>query len=85
MLGKCRWKLFQSPNNATVSWRDPVDCFIQAIQCVPEKRDSRHPEKDPILEPHYKLLSTVYKLLRKGDVLVNMLLTANNEYQTNSE
>ena len=70
MLGKCRWKLFQSRNNRSIGWRDPVDAFIKAIKCIPEKRDSRHPEKDPILEPHYKLLAIVYKLLRNRDIQV---------------
>ena len=71
MLGKCRWKLFKFSTGKTISWREPVDFFIKAIQCVPEKRDSRHPEKDPILEPHYKLLSVVYKLVQQRHVLVN--------------
>lgn len=70
MLGKCRWKQFQSPDVGFVGWREPVDAFVKAIQCLPEKRDNRHPEKDPILEPHYKLVSTVYKLVSKGHILV---------------
>ena len=70
MLGKCKWKLYKSNNVSSVGWREAVDAFIKAIQCTPEKRDSRHAEKDPILEPHYKLLSLVYKLLRNGSLSV---------------
>ena len=68
MLGKCLWKLFREWQATATSWRRPVDAFVKAIECVPEKRDNRHPERDPILEPHYKLLSVTYKLLRSGHV-----------------
>ena len=68
MLGKCLWKLFRSPNASSTGWREPVDAFIKAVQCVPEKKDSRHPEKDPILDSHYKLLSVVYKLVQERHI-----------------
>lgn len=80
MLGKCRWKLFQSSAIGSFSWRDAVDAFVKAIQCVPGKRDSRHPEKDPILDPHYKLLSIVYKLLKKGEIPVTCSNTSISIY-----
>ncbi|KAL9020860.1 MAG: hypothetical protein Q9185_001931 [Variospora sp. 1 TL-2023] len=34
-----------------------------AIETFPERRDNKHPEKDPTLEPHYKLVSVVHKLV----------------------
>ncbi|KAL9130309.1 MAG: hypothetical protein Q9217_001484 [Psora testacea] len=69
MFGKVLWKM----HNCSVEtlgrvertrYRPVVDAFVRAIECVPDKRDSRHPEKDPILEPHYKLLSIVHKLVQ---------------------
>ena len=47
-----------------------IAAIVQAIEACPEKRDSRHPEKDPILEPHYKLVSIVHKLVRYGQITV---------------
>ena len=72
MRGKCRWKL--SHNSGKVHWSHAVEAFIKAVQQVPEKRDSRHPEKEPILEPHFKLLSTIHKLLRQGAISVSTRL-----------
>ena len=63
-LGKCLWKLFGRPGNFSIDHRLPVNAFVRAIECVPEKRDSRHPDRDVILEPHYKLVSVVHKLVR---------------------
>ena len=64
MLGKCRWKLFNHVGLHTLGYKDVLDAFTKAIECVPEKRDNRHPDKDPILEPHYKLVSIVHKLVQ---------------------
>lgn len=43
---------------------DVLDAFRRAIELLPGRRDSRHPEKQLTLEPHYKLLSTVHKLVQ---------------------
>ena len=40
-----------------------LDAFKRAVEAVPDRRD-----KDPILEPHYKLLSVVYKLVNKDSI-----------------
>ena len=69
MLGKCLWKI-HGPRNSTapgvpVGLQEALEAFTMAIQCVPEKKDSRHPDRDPILEPHYKLVSVVHKLVQK--------------------
>ena len=70
MLSKCKWKLYKYDSVSMVGWREAVEACIRALQCAPEKKDGRHSEKDPILEPHYKLLSLVYKLLRNGSLSV---------------
>ena len=69
MLGKCLWKLYGSSEDLrrgtkSTSHQAVLDAFIQAIEKVPVKRDSRHPDKEPILEPHYKLVSIVHKLVQ---------------------
>ncbi|KAL9102365.1 MAG: hypothetical protein Q9163_002487 [Psora crenata] len=69
MLGKVLWKMhncnIETLGDVKRIHHQPViDAFVRAIECVPDKRDSRHPEKDPILEPHYKLLSVVHKLVQ---------------------
>ena len=69
MLGKVLWKMHKcsSDIHPPVSRLDSqlaLDAILQAINCLPERRDGRHSDKDPILEPHYKLLSIVHKLVR---------------------
>ncbi len=49
-------------NAKRIGYQVVIDTFIRAIESCPDKRDSRHPDKDPILEPHYKLVSVVHKL-----------------------
>jgi hypothetical protein len=65
MLGKCLWKMWTSPaedlppNAKRPEFDDALECIARAIEKLPS-RDSR---KDPILEPHYKLVSMVHKLV----------------------
>jgi hypothetical protein len=65
MLGKCLWKMWtglvrDSPeDSANISFDDVLKSFSKAISKLPS-RDSR---KEPILEPHYKLVSVVHKLV----------------------
>ena len=65
MLGKCLWKMWTAqvkdlPEESTCpNFDDVLDSFSQAINKLPS-RDSR---KEPILEPHYKLVSVVHKLV----------------------
>ncbi|TID25413.1 hypothetical protein E6O75_ATG04618 [Venturia nashicola] len=70
MLGKCLWKMFTA--SAEVRGRaDPpqreevIKAFTRAIQTLPSRRDSR---KEPILEPHYKLLVIVHKMVMREDL-----------------
>ncbi len=66
MLGKILWKMHNHSREThpPVHFQLAIDAIVQAIRCLPEKRDSRHSDKDPILEPHYKLVSMVHKLVR---------------------
>ncbi|EEH04114.1 conserved hypothetical protein [Histoplasma capsulatum G186AR] len=68
MFSKCLWKMFCC-DGATRGQRSPVefddvlDSLVDAIEALPSKRDSR---SDPILEPHFKLVSIVHKLVQRG-------------------
>ena len=75
MLGKCLWKMHNHPRNSPGTASDDnllemFDAFTRAIENVPERRDSRHPEKEPILEPHYKLVSVICKLVQRRTLTV---------------
>ncbi|KAI9783556.1 MAG: Histone transcription regulator 3 [Geoglossum umbratile] len=60
MLGKCLGKMYNSPEQTEVTITEVLDCYIRAIETVPERRD----RQDPIFEPHYKLVSVVHKLVQ---------------------
>lgn len=68
MLGKCLWKLLKENDVGGVSYVQVLGAFAKACEIAPHK-DSRHPEKGPILEPHFKLLSTVHKLVYNCEFL----------------
>ena len=77
MLGKVLWKMHDytnsiHPKGGKLDFHPAIDAFVQAIECIPEKRDGRHSEKDPILEPHYKLVSITHKLVRSGKLAVSL-------------
>jgi hypothetical protein len=66
MLGKCLWKLRRRTDQGIPEEDRPpipkiIEAFIKAIQAVPKPRDSR---SEPILEPHYKLVSIMHKLVK---------------------
>ena len=76
MLGKCLWKMQNHPGKASDdNLLEMFDAFTKAIENVPERRDSRHPEKEPILEPHYKLVSVICKLVQRRWLMVTSPLT----------
>lgn len=67
MLGKVLWKMHSYGDNVLgnakrIGYQVVIDAFVRAIESCPDKRDSRHPDKDPILEPHYKFVSVIHKL-----------------------
>ncbi|PGH04967.1 hypothetical protein AJ79_06924 [Helicocarpus griseus UAMH5409] len=70
MFSKCLWKMFSCDdatrrNNAPVEVDDVLDSLVDAIEALPSKKDSR---ADPILEPHFKLVSIVHKLVHRGSL-----------------
>lgn len=62
MLGKCLWKMFRSSerpkSQRVVEVEEVIDAFSEAVERAPKKEKS----SDPILEPHFKLVSIVHKL-----------------------
>ena len=72
MLGKCLWKMHTASEDAR--GRSPfiiadvvITSLEEAIQSLPP-RDHRHPDKDPTLEPHYKMVAIVHKLVRRQEI-----------------
>ncbi|KAL9008731.1 MAG: hypothetical protein Q9173_006172, partial [Seirophora scorigena] len=68
MLGKCLWKMHDCSdlirsNHERIEFQPAITAFRTAIETFAERRDNKHPEKDPTLEPHYKLVSVVHKLV----------------------
>ena len=67
MLGKCLWKMHtatedQVGQSLRPSKRHVIMAFTRAVEAVPrEKRD----KKEVTLEPHYKLVSIVHKLVMR--------------------
>ena len=75
MLGKVLWKMHNHGDQdlgsaKRIGYQTVIDAIVRAIDSCPDKRDSRHPDKDPILEPHYKLVSVVHKLRIFGRISV---------------
>lgn len=76
MLGKCLWKMHncgdeirgQAPR---INHTEVLAAFTRAVKLLPERRDNRHSEKDPTLEPHYKLVSIVHKLVQSKKIQVS--------------
>lgn len=69
MLGKCLWKMHNCGEEVRgrarkISHVEALDAFTRAIELLPERRDNRHPERQLTLEPHYKLVSVVHKLVQ---------------------
>lgn len=72
-LAKVQWKMYQADESALkggerLHYQTVLGSLTRAIESLPDKRDGRHTEKDPILEPHYKVLSIMHKLVRMGRV-----------------
>ncbi|KAK5169573.1 Histone transcription regulator 3 [Saxophila tyrrhenica] len=75
MLGKCLWKMHaasdyvRSPKDVPPTAPQVLSSFIRAIELVPneKKKDSRE-KREPVLEPHYKLVSIVHKLVSRGEL-----------------
>lgn len=82
MLGKCLWKMHNCSDNVLsghnrIDFQPPIDAFKTAIEALPERRDAKHSEKDPTLEPRYKLVSVVHKLVSSRRLVVRKRLRIN--------
>ena len=62
MAAKCMWKLLEYSAEVELRHQEIVTALVNSIKHAPGK-DLRHPEKGPTLEPHYKLLSVVHKMV----------------------
>lgn len=77
MVAKCLWKMYQKPpeeldeknRRRQPSVQAVVDALEKTVEVVSELPKPRHGQ-DPILEPHYKILSVVHKLVMRGDLTV---------------
>ncbi len=75
MLSKCLWKMYQKPEDQLDAKdkisRPTVKTVIKAlektVEIVAALPKPRHGQ-DPILEPHYKILTVVHKLVMRGDL-----------------
>ena len=65
-----------------IGFEPALDAFKRAIETLPERRENKHSEKDPILEPHYKLVSVVHKLVISGRLTVRVK-RRNMDYNAN--
>jgi hypothetical protein len=81
MLAKCGWKMWTAneqdmhynasigvpppANRVQPKWQEVVDSIIAAIETLPGKKGR---SGEPVLEPHYKLVSIVYKLSQFGAI-----------------
>ncbi|KAI5458736.1 hypothetical protein BGZ63DRAFT_391973 [Mariannaea sp. PMI_226] len=74
MLGKCYWKMYQTPDEALdekdLRSKVTMDVLLRSLQKAVKvaynARKSRSSE--PILEPHYKIVSILHKLVSRGDI-----------------
>lgn len=75
MLSKCLWKMYQKPLDALCEKDKKARPTVQAIVAALEKAievvsllpKPRHGQ-DPILEPHYKIVSVLLKFVTRGDL-----------------
>ncbi|KAK6958475.1 hypothetical protein Daesc_001276 [Daldinia eschscholtzii] len=75
MVAKCIWKMYQKPPTS-LDHRDRrdrptmqavINALEKAVEVVSALPKPRHGQ-DPILEPHYKIVSIVHKLVMRGDM-----------------
>ncbi|PHH73231.1 hypothetical protein CDD80_3941 [Ophiocordyceps camponoti-rufipedis] len=70
MLAKCYWKMYRTPaeerDRTLVTPKILLWALTQAIEVATRARKTRNSE--PILEPHYKMVSILHKLVGIGDL-----------------
>jgi hypothetical protein len=66
MLGKCLWKMLNSQSveksKRKVEVDEVIDAFTAAVEASPERKDR---SSDYVLEPHFKLVSIIHKLVHR--------------------
>ena len=75
MLAKCIWKMYQIPSaelddrdrKSRPSLEDLIAVLEKAVEVVAALPKPRHGQ-DPILEPHYKIVSITHKLVLRGEL-----------------
>ena len=75
MLSKCIWKMYQEPltnldhrdRQNRPSLKSLIAILEKAVEVVAALPKPRH-SQDPILEPHYKIVSIVHKLVLRKDL-----------------
>ncbi|KAI1441901.1 hypothetical protein F5Y02DRAFT_273910 [Annulohypoxylon stygium] len=75
MVAKCIWKMYQKPPTSLdhrdrqdrPSMQTLIDALERAVEVVSALPKPRHGQ-DPILEPHYKIVSILHKLVMRGDI-----------------
>jgi ribosomal protein S16 len=71
MYAKCLWKMFQKPveqldhkdRDSKPTVNDVIAALERTVEVVVAQQK---PRQDPILEPHYKILSVIHKLVMRG-------------------
>lgn len=74
-LGRCLWKMYNCDDEIRGSRQAPhldeiLDVLANAIKTLPQRKDNRY---DPIIEPHYKIISVIHKLVTRGMLTVRCL------------
>ncbi|KAK0714701.1 hypothetical protein B0H67DRAFT_553369 [Lasiosphaeris hirsuta] len=75
MAAKCLWKMYQKPldtldaknrlSRPTVqAVLDALEKTVEVVSALPKPRHGQ----DPVLEPHYKILTVIHKLIKRGDL-----------------
>ncbi|KAK3724138.1 Histone transcription regulator 3 [Vermiconidia calcicola] len=93
-LGKCMWKMHAASDhyrgrgrhNSPPAPQEVLACFIRAIEVIPDekKKDSRE-KREPVLEPHYKLVSIVHKMVMRNELSLDEAKAAlDNSHYTRS-
>ncbi|KAF5848765.1 hypothetical protein GGP41_009868 [Bipolaris sorokiniana] len=97
MLGKCGWKMWSTNDSAMryamsigapvapqhgPSWESVIEAFTSAIETLPGKKGR---SGEPVLEPHYKLVSVTHKLFQRGaiDYEKGVEILSNTSYAQN--
>lgn len=75
MIGKCMWKMHSASNESrrhdtAPSGEQVLQAFVRALEMLPDKdkKESKDSKKEPLLEPHYKLVSIIHKLYIRGSI-----------------